>query len=230
MYVPRDFVERDPARVSDFVRHHPFGTLITWDGEKPVASHLLMLLKEHNASASQPGGNASQPSASASQPGEPQQLIGHMAKVNPQWKSFRSGQEVLAIFQGAHTYVSASWYSVPSAPTWNYSAVHVYGMPSVVSDRRELYELLRELVDSQEAGTPEAHRYRLENLLEDLRESMINGIVGFRITVTRVEAAAKMSQNRNEADHARIIQKLRERPDQDSHSVAEEMERRGWGR
>ncbi|HTZ52734.1 MAG TPA: FMN-binding negative transcriptional regulator [Spirochaetia bacterium] len=210
MYIHKDFVEHDPARVSDFVRHHPFGTLVTWDGEKPVASHLLMLLK----------GSA----------GEPQQLIGHMARVNPQWKSFQPGQEVLAIFQGAHTYVSASWYSVPSAPTWNYTSVHVYGTPSVVSDRRELYELLRELVDSQEAGTPEAHRYRLENLLEDLRESMMNGIVGFRVQVARVEAAAKMSQNRSEADHARIIEKLRQRPDGDSHSVADEMERRGRGR
>jgi len=209
VYVPKNFAEDDPERVNAFVRRHPFGALVTWDGERPIASHLLMLLQENGTSRT---------------------LTGHMARANPQWKSFAAGKEVLAIFQGAHTYVSAAWYSVPSAPTWNYTSVHVYGIPRIVSDHRELYELLRALVDSQEAATPEAGRYRLESLSDELRESMMAGIVGFRITITRVEAAAKLSQNRSEADHARIIQKLRERADSDSRSVALEMERRGPGR
>ena len=210
MYVPRNFVEDDPARVSAFVRHHPFGTLVTWDGHRPIASHLPMLLQEPA--------------------GAPRMLVGHLARANPQWKSFEPGREALAIFQGAHTYVSAAWYSVPSAPTWNYTSVHVYGTPAIIDDRQELHHLLEQLVDSQEAASAEAERYRLETLPEPLRESMMDAIVGFRITVTRVEAAVKLSQNRSEADQARIIEKLLQRGDADSRSVAREMEKRGPGR
>ncbi len=210
MYVPKHFVEDDPARVSQLIRHHPFGTLVTWDGQRPVASHLLMLLQ----------GTA----------GGPQTLIGHIARANPQWKSFDPAREVLAIFQGPHTYVSAAWYSVPSAPTWNYHNAHVYGTPAIVDNRAELRDLLRELVDSQEAGTPEAERYRLERLSTDRLENMMSAIVGFRITVTRIEAAAKMSQNQDAGDRSRIIQKLKERGDADSRAVAKEMEERGPGR
>jgi len=210
MYVPRHFTESDPQRVGAFIVRHPFGTLVTWDGQKPVASHLLMLLQEP---------------ADA-----PRCLIGHMARANPQWESFDPAREVMAIFQGAHTYVSAAWYSAPSAPTWNYSAAHVYGTPSIVSGRAELYGLLRELVDSQEAASPEAERYRLQSMPQPLVDGMMAAIVGFRITVTRVEAVAKLSQNRNEADHARIIEQLRKRGDADSLSVAREMEKRGPGR
>jgi len=210
MYVPKSFVEDDPGRVNEFLRRHPFGTLVTCNGHAPVASHLLMLLQEA--------------------PATPPTLVGHLARANPQWKTFSPGTEALAIFQGAHTYVSAAWYSVPSAPTWNYSSVHVYGTPEIVSDRGELHDLLRALVDSQEADTQEAQRYRLESLSQELRESMMDAIVGFRIPITRVEAASKLSQNRGRDDHARIVQKLKERPDADSHSVAREMEQRGPGR
>ncbi len=135
--------------------------------------------------------------------------------------------EVLAIFQGPHAYVSAAWYSIQSAPTWNYVTAHVYGTPVIVSDRAELYQLLKDLVDSQEKGGPENERYRLETMPKDLLETMMNAIVGFRIAVTRIESAAKLSQNRNERDQARIISKLTERGDPDSLAVARAMEKPG---
>lgn len=210
MYVPKHFVEDDPARVSQLIRHHPFGTLVSSDGERPLATHLPMLLRDL--------------------PGRPWELVGHIARANPQWKTFDPAREVLAIFQGAHTYVSARWYSAPNAPTWNYSSVHVYGIPSIVSDGEELYELLRDLVDSQEKGAAEAERFRLESIPAGKVESMMAAIVGFRITVTRVEAAAKLSQNQDAGDHARVIQKLKDRGDADSLTVAREMEERGPGR
>lgn len=216
MYVPRHFAEDEPERIQAFIRHHAFATLVTWDGRRPVASHLLMLLREHAGAGQSLVGQSFMGLS----------LIGHMARANPQWKSFDPDREVLAIFQGPHAYVSASWYSVPSAPTWNYTAAHVYGKPVIVGDRGELHELLKELVDSQERSAPANERYRIESLPDDLRESMMSAIVGFRIMVTRVEYSARLSQNRSEGDHARIVSRLRERGDSDSLAVARAMEER----
>ena len=209
MYVPGHFVEKDPDRIRELIRRHAFATLVTWDGQRPVATHLLMRLQET-------------PSAGA----QGLTLVGHMARANPQWKSFDSAAEVLAIFQGPHAYVSASWYSIQSAPTWNYVTAHVYGTPLIVSDRAELYQLLKDLVDSQEEASPENGHYRLESMPDDLLQNMMSAIVGFKINVTRIECAAKLSQNRSERDHARIISKLKERGDPDSLSVARAMEKR----
>jgi transcriptional regulator len=213
MYVPHHFAEEDRKRIHAFIRRHAFGTLVTWDGQQPEATHLLMLLQETGSTEAPPG------------PGG-QSLIGHMARANPQWKALDPDREVLAIFQGPHAYVSASWYSVPSAPTWNYTAAHVYGKPVIVTDRAALHQVLKDLVDSQEKASPESERYRIESLPDDLRESMMNAIVGFRIMVTRIEYSTKLSQNRSEGDHARIISRLRERGDPDSLAVARAMEER----
>ncbi len=94
-----------------------------------------------------------------------------------------------------------------------------------MEERAELHQLLKELVDSQEGASPENERYRLESMPNDLLEGMMNAIVGFRITVTRIHGASKLSQNRGAHDHARIISKLKERGDPDSLAVARAMER-----
>src|SRR5215475_6475659 len=74
-------------------------------------------------------------------------LYGHIARANPQWRDFHETQEVLVIFQGPHTYVSPSWYEVElSVPTWNYTAVHAYGTPHLVTDYDAFYALLDTLV------------------------------------------------------------------------------------
>jgi transcriptional regulator len=206
MYIPRSFRESDPAFLRRFLHAHAFATLVTWDGTAPVATHLLLETREDAVGR--------------------MVLSGHMSRENPQWKSFATGAEALAIFQGPHAYISASWYSVPSAPTWNYVNVHAYGVPSLIEDREELHALLKRLVDWQERETPPETRYRIESLSEDFLAGMMNGIVGFHIPVSRIEGSAKMSQNRNLNDYDVIISRLKERRDPASLAVAAEMEKR----
>jgi transcriptional regulator len=203
MYIPRAFNEADPAYIRNFIRQNGFAALISSGNSRLEASHLLLNLKEAGSSS--------------------MLLNGHMARANQQWRTFQPTQEVLAIFSGPHTYVSAGWYSIKSAPTWNYVSVHVYGTPRIIEDRAELYDLLKCLVDWQEQHNPEGDRYRIEGLPKDILENMMNIIVGFEITVTRIEAAAKLSQNRNSKDYQNIIQKLNERGDCKSAEVAKEM-------
>lgn len=206
MYVPHDYRETDQEFISAFIKTHSFATLITCDGGSPAASQLLFRLSR------EADGRMT--------------LAAHMARVNPQWKTFEKSRDALVLFQGPHTYVSAAWYSTPSVPTWDYITVQARGTVQVVEDRTELYEMLTSLVNAQERESSADQGYRIESVPADLLEQMMNGIVGFKIAVTHTDCAVKLSQNRDDPDYARIMEKLKERGDEDSKAIAREMERR----
>jgi len=144
-------------------------------------------------------------------------VYGHMARANPQWKSFGT-QEVLLIFQGAHTYISPTWYNHLNVPTWNYMVVQVHGQ-AVLLDDSGLRSTLGRLVEKHETNSS----YRLETLPADFVAKEMKGTVGFTVQVTRLEASYKLSQNRGDEDHARIIRELENRGDQESARVAGAM-------
>lgn len=198
MYTPKIYREEDRTKIIEFLRQNEFATVVTYDGEKPTASHLLMEVFEE---------------------GERILVNGHMSKANPQWRTFESNAEALVIVQGAHTYISPTWYNHVNVPTWNYQAVHVYGTPRIVEDYEEAYQILKRLIDRHEA----AGHYKLETLPQDFVQKEIKGIVAFQIEVTRIEANYKLSQNRNDEDYQNIVAKLEAREDEMSHGVAEAM-------
>jgi len=198
MYIPKLYREEDRVRILDFIQQNDFATLVTYDGEKPVAGHLLMEIKEDDENLF---------------------VNGHMSRANPQWKTFDLNREVLVIFQGPHTYISPTWYNHVNVPTWNYQSVHVYGKPRVITDYDEAYEILKRLIDRYESNS----HYRLETLPKDFVEKEIKGIVAFQIEVTRIEANYKLSQNRKDEDYRNIIAQLEKRTDDLSHGVAEAM-------
>jgi transcriptional regulator len=200
MYISKLYREEDRAKILEFLRQNEFAILVTYDGEKPVASHLLMEPVEE---------------------GEKLFVNGHMSKANPLWKTFEKDPEVLVIFQGPHTYISPTWYNHVNVPTWNYQAVHAYGKPRVVTDHEETYEILSRLIVRNERNPS----YTLETLPQDYVGKEIKGIVAFKIEVTRIEANYKLSQNRNDEDYQNIIHRLHEQKDEMSHQVAEAMRR-----
>ena len=198
MYIPKLYREENREKILEFLHQNDFATLVTYDGEKPVASHLLMGIPEE---------------------GETLFVDGHMSRANPQWKTFEKTPEALVIFQGAHTYISPTWYNHINVPTWNYQSVHVYGKPRIITDYDEAYELLKRLIDRYESDS----HYQLETLPKDFVEKEIKGIVAFQIEVTRIEANYKLSQNRKDEDYANIVAQLEKREDDLSHGVAEAM-------
>jgi len=204
MYIPKLYREEDRGEILEFLRQNDFAVLVTYDGEKPVASHLLMEIVEE---------------------GEKIFVNGHMSKANPHWKTLEKNPEVLAIFHGAHTYISPTWYNHVNVPTWNYQAIHVYGKPQIIEDREEVFLLLKKLVDRHEAGS----HYKLETLSQDFVEKEMKGIVAFQIEATRIEANYKLSQNRSDEDHQNIIAQLEKREDEMSRGVAEAMKRQRSG-
>ena len=129
-----------------------------------------------------------------------------MARANPQWRQFHGDTEVLTIFQGPHAYISPSWYvSDVAVPTWNYTAVHVYGIPRVVSDHEKIVSLLEETVRFYEASF---ERPWPGTLPDELRDQLIDSIVAFEIDVTRIEGKFKLGQNRSAEDVAGVYRAL----------------------
>ena len=181
VYIPKLYREGDRETILSFLRQNDFPALVTYDGQKPVATHLPVEVIEGK---------------------EGMTVYGHMARANPQWKSF-DGQEALLIFQGPHTYISPRWYNHINVPTWNYMIIHVYGKVREV-EGDELYSLLSRLVKKHEPDTS----YRLEGLPPDFVEKEIRGVAGFAMDVRRIEAAYKLSQNRNDEDYENVIREL----------------------
>ncbi len=199
MYTPKLYREEDREIILEFLKKNNFPALVTHDGEKLIATHLPVEIVEL---------------------GEDKLAIySHMSRVNPQWKSF-GDQEALLIFQGAHTYISPTWYDHVNVPTWNYMNVHVYGKARVV-DGEELKSTLGRLIERHEAHSD----YRLETLPEGYADKEMKGAIGFVVDVTRIDAGYKLSQNRNDKDHENIIKELELRGDEESGRVAEGMRR-----
>lgn len=203
MYIPRYYRVTDEETIDQFIRQNSFATLVSCDQQVPVATHLPLEFFEDES------GNRF--------------LNGHVARANKQWRTFETNDDVLAIFAGPHTYVSARWYNRINVPTWNYMVAHVYGKPRLVTDREELYAMLKKLVDKYEAEAVTENPYKLENQPKDFVEKEMKGIVGFQIKISRVEAKFKLSQNRRHPDYDNIIAELQKSDEADAQEVAKAM-------
>lgn len=197
----KDFQVDDRALIETFVRDHGLATLVSRGSEHPLATHIPL---EWETTAE----------------GVPL-LRGHVAKANPQWRDFAAHEQVLAIFQSpAQHYISSSWYDHPNAPTWNYLSVHITGRVSLI-EGQALWDSVSRLTDRYEqrfARCPVA----LDTLPAAVQKQM-QGIVGFEITLDKIQASFKMSQNRNAPDYHNIIQELHALQTTEARLVADTM-------
>jgi transcriptional regulator len=200
MYIPGLFRVKDTEEIRGFIEENGFGILINSVKGKLLATHIPMLMVKDKD--------------------QKDILTGHLSKANPQWKTFGKSPEVLAIFPGHHSYISSSWYDHENVPTWNYLAVHLYGTIRII-EGAELKEELSKMVDKYEAAMP--NPVSVERMSENFVESEIKGIVGFKISITEIQAAAKLSQNRDDKNVKRIIAGLENQGDQDSLTMAKLM-------
>jgi transcriptional regulator len=194
VYIPKYYREEDRRKILAFLRQNNFAALVTFDGERPIATHIPVEVVE-----SEDGWT----------------IYCHISRANPQKKTFGE-QEALLIFQGAHTYISARWYAESDVPTWDYMIVHVYGKVREIQGE-ELYSVLSRLVQNHESNTS----YRLEGLPQDMVQKEIKGIIGFAVDVTRIDAGYKLSQGKTEEERQNIVSELEKRGDENSKEIAE---------
>jgi transcriptional regulator len=139
-------------------------------------------------------------------------VLAHLAKANPQWRSIGPHTTGLMIVSGPDAYISPAWYPAKAehgrvVPTWNYSAVHLTGPVTVHIDPAWLLGLVSRLTDWHESGRSDP--WSVADAPERYRDGQLRAIVGIELTVHSVEAKAKMSQNRSDADREGAIAGLR---------------------
>lgn len=200
MYIPALYKNDNQDDIQNFIHQNGFGVLVNQTDGKLWATHIPLLLEEKKGK---------------------QILVGHVSRENPQAESFKTNDDVLAIFSGAHTYISSSWYDHENVPTWNYLAVHAYGKLKIHS-LDESVEALKRLVDKYEAKSENPLR------IEDLsKKTMLQarGIVSFEIEITAIEAKKKLSQNRDDKNYQTIISELEKTNDNQAIAIAKEMKK-----
>jgi transcriptional regulator len=138
-----------------------------------------------------------------------QVLRGHVARANPVWKAGEG--EALAIFLGPHAYVSPNWYPSKAAtgkavPTWNYVTVHAKGRIRWVQDTEWLRTNVTRLSDAHESGR--ADPWKVGDAPDSYIETMLRGIVGFELEITRLDGKYKLTQNRDQADREAVAAAL----------------------
>ena len=204
MYVPSGF-EMQPDDLREFLLGHGAGDLVT-SGRNGLLASLVPFVYDPSTG---PSGT----------------LRGHLARNNPQWQDEPSG-EALVIVRGPDTYITPSWYAAKAehgrvVPTWNYVTAHVYGEMRVVDDAAFVRQVVQDLTEKHE--TARDAPWSVSDAPARYVEGQLRAIVGVEVRVSRIEAKAKVSQNRSDADIDGVRDGLRQDGRQD---MAEEVQAR----
>jgi transcriptional regulator len=159
-------------------------------------------------------------------------LVFHLARANPQWRDVPTDADVpaLAVVSDAEAYVSPSWYASKAehgrvVPTWNYSAVQFTGRLRRHEDAAWLLDAVTRLTGVHEGRRAEP--WAVADAPATYVEKQLRAIVGLELTIERVEAKAKLSQNRSAEDQAGVVAGLRHEGGPRESVVADQMDRLG---
>jgi transcriptional regulator len=203
MYNFSYFKEKDIAVVKEFMFANSFALVTGCDANNhPVATQIPLLLEERDGKLF---------------------LLGHVQRKTDHHLAFEKNPNVLAIFTGPHTYVSASWYSNQQvASTWNYISVHAKGVVNFLGDEALLNILQRTTaLFENNAQSPAL----VEKMPQEYVNKMMKAIIAFEMEVTHLDNVFKLSQNRDKESFQNITEKLTEQGGQ-AAAVADEMKQR----
>jgi transcriptional regulator len=213
MYIPAHFAP-DETQVNELLRNHGAADLVTLTAQGLVATMLpFIYVPPGDSGTAEPHGA----------------LHGHLARNNEQWKLDSVG-EALVIVRGPDAYITPGWYATKAetgrvVPTWNYVTAHVYGRLIVHDDPVWTEDLVRRLTTKHEAYRN--HPWSVDDAPRAFIEGQLRAIVGIELAITRIEAKAKLSQNRSPADVEGVIAGLRERGDKEMADDVEQEARAG---
>lgn len=205
MYNYPHYKEADKEKIIDFMRQHPFVTLIGADANGRVeATQIPVLIEEREGKLF---------------------ISGHIAKKMDHQKAFEQNPNTLMIFTGPHTYVSGTFYTgnLQQASTWNYISIHARGKIKWMEEEG-LIALLKRLSLYFENGNTESTTI-YDNLPDDYKLKLVKAIIGFELEVTELENVHKLSQNRDEKSYDNIVEQLKKQ-DGDAKEIGTIMEQR----
>lgn len=196
--------ERNEEIIKQFIDEHPFAFLIGCDAQnRPVATQVPVFIEQESGKRI---------------------LRGHIMKNTDHHKAFLNNPNVLVVFTGDHTYVSATWYSDPHiASTWNYMSVHAKGIIRFLG-HEALADVLRKTTLHFENYNKQSTTY-FDNLTDEFKQKVMPAIVAFEIEVKDLDNVFKLSQDRD-ADSYETIKKKLSQKGGSAHNIADEMEKR----
>jgi transcriptional regulator len=185
MYLPPHFEEPSRDEIAALIRDFPLAVVAASTPEGLIANHLPLFPEGEDA------------------------LVGHVAEKNDMHRLLAEGQEVLAIFRGEEGYVSPNLYPSKAVhhrhvPTWNYQVVHVHGAIAFQHDEKAKRAAVGRLTRVHETRMNGAAAWRMADAPADFMTAMLDGIVAFRIAISRIVAKSKLSQNREPADFGSV--------------------------
>ncbi len=181
MYTPPNFKVDDTEIIRSFIAQHPFGLLLSINEDQIQDTHTPFVVSEDG------------------------ELVGHIARANPQWTDWAVESRVKVIFTGPHAYISPQHYvSEFAVPTWNYTAVSVSGRIKILEEEDEVLQFLDQLVAANE--NPD-NPWNLDRTDERYMK-LLSGIVVFSVSMDSVEASFKMNQNKSEEDQRKVVDSL----------------------
>lgn len=202
MYKFSHFTEVDTSKIISFMEENPFAVLTGCGDQYPVATHVPVAIELKD------DGRLF--------------LYGHVMKKTDHHLAFEKNSDVLVIFNGPHTYVSASWYANPqAASTWNYQVVHARGRISFTDEEGTITAI--RAVTNRFEGTDGIASF--DRLPKEYVMKLVKAICGFIIEVKTLDNVFKLSQNQDEKSRSSIIRHLHARGDRDSVAIANEMAR-----
>ena len=202
MYKLPYFTEDDHSKVLAFMNEYPFAAVTGYGEDYPVATQLPLNIETR---------------------ADKLLLTGHLMKNTDHHRAFEKNENVLVIFNGPHTYISASWYRKQDvASTWNYISVHAKGKIRF-TNREGTYRAIQSITDKYEGKVSPA---AFSCLSEEYVSGLLNAIVGFEIEVMSLDNVFKLSQNHHEETRISITEQLIKRGDENSLAIAKEMRKR----
>ncbi len=203
MYTPSYFKADHPHEVISFMHAHPFITLCGCDSNNvPVATHVPILIEERQDKLF---------------------LVGHMMRETDHSRAFHQNGNVLALFSGAHAYISARWYNNPQqASTYNYMAVHAKGHLTFLNEDA-LFDVLSKTTKhfEKDADSPAL----VAKMPQEYVHKLMKAIVAFEIEIKELNHIFKLSQNKDERTYKSIIDNL-EAGDHHQQEIAAAMKNR----
>lgn len=203
MYLPSQYKETREDLVREVIRDFSFATVISSSREGPFISHLPVFFDEKR-----------------------NVLISHCARANPHWKLFKEGSPVTVIFVGPHSYVSPAWYKPDpdNVPTWNYLAVHICGVTTIIEDEKKSWDLMKQLVEHYENYYQTGWSLPSE-ANETLKQDIQKGIIVFEISINKTDAKFKLSQKQSLQDRNSVIENLPSYSGEQGRLLADFMKR-----
>jgi transcriptional regulator len=204
VYVPRHFAVDDLTEVRAMVRAVHVGQLVAVGPDGTPDASLLPVLWDGD------------------------EVVVHLARANEHWRRITSHSPGLVVVTGPDAYITPRWYASKRehgrvVPTWNYSAVHLRGPVTVHDDPEWLRQAVTRLTDHHEARTADGDGWRVDDAPARFVDGQLKAIVGVSMVVTDVDAKAKLSQNRSDADQAGVVDGLAQSADLGAAAVRAAM-------